>query len=100
MDSWRRYGALAAAIAIAIAASGCGDTVIDNAKAEGAIKANLEKSVREKISAVDCPSNQKVEAGKQFTCTIEYSNGAQATATLKIRNKDADVSFVGLKLNK
>ena len=31
---------------------------------------------------------------------VDFSNGKQATATLKIRNKEADVSFVGLKQNK
>lgn len=81
-------------------ASGCGDTVLDAAKTEEAIKANLERSVSEKIKAVECPSGLKVEVDKTFTCTVVYSDGKQATATLKIRNKEADVSFVGLKLNK
>jgi hypothetical protein len=84
----------------ATAASGCGDTVIDATKTEEVIQANLEKSVHEKIKAVDCPSDQKVEVGKTFTCTVIFADGKQATATLKIRNKEADVSFVGLKLNK
>jgi hypothetical protein len=83
----------------ATVASGCGDTVLDPAKTEETIQANLEKSVSEKIKAVECPSDLKVEADKTFTCTVVYPNGKQATATLKIRNKEADVSFVGLKLN-
>lgn len=91
-------------VAIAIAGTsllvGCGDTVIDSAKAEDAIQADLETSFHEKIKAVDCPADQKVEAGKTFTCQVEYANGERATATLKIRNEDADVSFVGLKTNK
>ncbi len=97
MNSWRRAGALAILLAIAIAAVGCGETVIDDVKAEGAIKSNLEKSLHEKITSVDCPADEKVETGKTFTCTVKFSDGKQATATLKILNEDADVSFVGLK---
>jgi len=83
-----------------LAVSGCGDTVIDDVKTEEAIKASLEKSLHEKIKAVDCPSNEKVEAGKTFSCTVDLPKGEQATATLKILNSEADVRLVGLKANK
>ena len=94
------FGAVALALVLATVATGCGDTVLDPVKTEEAVQADLEKSVHEKIKAVECPSNQKVEVDKTFTCTVIYADGKQATATLKIRNKEADVSFVGLKLNK
>jgi hypothetical protein len=83
--------------AVAFAAAGCGETVIDDVKAEGAIQSSLEKSLHEKIQSVDCPSDQEVEKGKTFTCQVNFSQGKQATATLKILNEDADVSLVGLK---
>jgi hypothetical protein len=95
-----RCAAALALLAIGFAAAGCGETVIDDVKAEGAIKSNLEKSLHAKITTVDCPSDQKVEAGQTFTCAVKFSEGKQATATLKILNKDADVSLVGLKPNK
>lgn len=95
-----RCVAALALLAIAFAAVGCGETVIDDVKAEGAIQGNLEKSLHAKIKSVDCPSDQKVEAGKTFTCTVIFSDGKQATATLKILNKDADISLVGLKPKK
>jgi hypothetical protein len=95
-----RCAAALALLVIGFAAAGCGETVIDDVKAEGAIQSNLEKSLHAKIKSVDCPSDQKVEAGKTFTCTVIFSDGKQATATLKILNKDADVSLVGLKQNK
>jgi Domain of unknown function (DUF4333) len=82
-----------------LAVSGCGDTVIDDVKTEEAVAASLEKSLHEKIKAVDCPSNVKVEAGKTFTCTVDFAESNEATATLKIRNSEADVSLVGLKAN-
>jgi uncharacterized protein DUF4333 len=95
-----RCAAAFALLAIAFAAAGCGETVIDDVKTEGAIQSNLEKSLHAKIKSVSCPSNQKVEAGKTFTCTVIFSDGKQATATLKILNKEADVSLVGLKQKK
>jgi hypothetical protein len=97
MNSWRRAGALAVLLAVALVAAGCGETVIDDVKAEGAIKSNLEKSLHEKITNVDCPADEKVETGKTFSCTVKFSDGKQADATLKILNEDADVSLVGLK---
>jgi hypothetical protein len=86
--------------AAAIVASGCGETVIDPVKAEDTIQASLEKSLHEKIKSVDCPSDVKVEAGKAFTCTVDFSKGSQEIATLKIRNEEADVSLVGLETKK
>jgi hypothetical protein len=96
----RRLGALFLLLVVAAVAVGCGETVIDDVKAEGAIQSSLEKSLHAKIKSVDCPSDQKVEAGKTFNCTVVFSDGKQATATLKILNKDADVSLVGLKPKK
>jgi hypothetical protein len=95
-----RCAAALALLAFAFAAAGCGETVIDDVKAEGAIQSNLEKSLREKITAVDCPSDQEVETGKTFTCMVKFADGNEATATLKILNEDADVSLVGLKPTK
>jgi len=86
-----------ALLAAAFAAVGCGETVIDDVKAEGAIKSSLEKSLDEKIKTVECPADVEVEAGKTFTCAVSSSAGDQATATLKILNEDADVSLVGFK---
>jgi hypothetical protein len=95
-----RCAAALALLVLGLAIAGCGETVIDDAKAEGAIQSNLEKSLDAKIKTVDCPSDEKVEAGKTFTCSVDFSDGKQATATLKILNKDADVSLVGLKPTK
>ena len=82
---------------VALSASGCASTVIDSAKLEATIKSNMERSLHQKVASVDCPSDQKVETGANFTCTIEFSNGKHATSTWKIRNKEADVKLVGFK---
>ena len=64
------------------------------------MKSDLEKSLHAKIKSVDCPSGEKIEAGRTFPCTVIFSDGKQATATLKILNKDADFSLVGIKQKK
>lgn len=86
-------------VLISYSASGCGETIIDSAKMEAAVKANMEKSQHQKVTSVDCPSGQKVETGATFTCTIEFSNGKSATSTWKIRNEEADVDIVGFEKN-
>jgi hypothetical protein len=96
-----RFGALLAAAILAMAASGCGgDTVIDSEKAADTIATNLERSLHEKVASVVCPSGQKVEKGKTFSCTVDFSNGKHATVTLKIRNNQADTDLVGYKQTK
>jgi Domain of unknown function (DUF4333) len=96
----RFLGALALVLALAFAALGCGDTIIDSAKTEDTIKANVEKSLHQKVASVDCPTDRKVEPGETFNCTIEFSDGTHATSTWKIRNKDADIDVVGFEQTK
>ncbi len=89
--------AVAAALAVlAFAATGCGGTVIDDAKIEDTIKADVEKTRDEKVRSVDCPSPE-VDPGTTFTCAVSYPDGKQAAITLKIRNEDADTDVVGFK---
>jgi Domain of unknown function (DUF4333) len=95
-----RCAAALALLVLGLAAVGCGETVIDDVKAEEALQSNLEKSLDVKIKSVDCPSDEKVETGETFTCAVIFSDGKQETATLKILNEDADVSLVGLKPTK
>ncbi len=99
MPKSRWLCALALAIALPFGAAGCGDTVIDSSKAEDTIQASLEKSLGGKIKAVDCPADQKVEAGASFECTVVFPDGKREIVTLKIRNNDADLSIVGLGNN-
>lgn len=100
MSSVRALGIITALVLLACLVAGCGDTIVDATKTEEAVQANLEKSVHEKIKTVECPSDQKVEVDETFTCTVVFADDKQANATLKIRNEEADVSIVGLKLNK
>ncbi len=76
--------------------AGCGETVVDSTKTEEQLQASLGKSLGEKVSSVDCPSDQKVEPGATFTCSVRLSAGKTETVTLKIRNKEADLSVIRL----
>jgi NAD(P)H-hydrate repair Nnr-like enzyme with NAD(P)H-hydrate epimerase domain len=77
--------------------AGCGDTVIDDDKTEGAIEQNLESAAKKKVSSVDCPSDVDVEKGAKFSCTVNLDNGKTEKASLKILNDDADIELTGLK---
>jgi len=80
--------------------AGCGETVIDSANLEETVEQNLEQSQRQAVRAVECPSDQEVVVDATFSCTVEYSDGGEATATLRIRNEDADLSLIDLRSNK
>jgi hypothetical protein len=83
-----------------LAVAGCGDTVIDVNKTEDTAQHDLESALHEKITSVSCPSGQVVEPGATFTCTVDFANGKQATETLKILNKDADLKVVSVESKK
>ena len=100
MTSSRRLCALAATVMVVAAVAGCGETVIDAAKTEDAIETNLERASGLKVTSVDCPSDIEVETGTVFECVVEQPGGKEETATLKIRNEEADVSLVDLSANK
>lgn len=90
----------ALAVLALVALAGCGETVIDAGKTEAALEENLRSSLHTRISSVECPSGVKVEAGTTFQCTVNLVGGKAETATLRIRNKEADVEVTGLEPKK
>jgi NAD(P)H-hydrate repair Nnr-like enzyme with NAD(P)H-hydrate epimerase domain len=99
--SWpARFAALSALIVAALLAAGCGETVIDDVKTADAVEQNLEDALGKKVKAVECPSGVEVEPGASFECTLTLSGGKRETATLKIRNEDADVDLTDLQPDK
>jgi hypothetical protein len=95
-----RFSVSIGLVAAALFAVGCGETVIDDAKTEAAIEQNLEQTVGQKVSSVDCPSGVEVETDASFDCEVTLADGKQQTATLRILNEDADVEVTGLQPNK
>jgi uncharacterized lipoprotein len=91
---------LLAALAIAllgISLAACGETVIDSTKTEEQLQSNRAKETGQEPKEVDCPSDVEVKAGTSFECTIVEGKGKESTATLKIRNDDADLSLVSVE---
>ncbi len=87
----------AIALVAAFVFAGCGDTVLDSTKTEEQLQASLSKSLGEKVSSVDCPSDIEVEKGKTFNCSVKMQKGEDQTVTLEIRNSDADVSVTDIR---
>ena len=79
-----------------VALPGCG-TVVSQEKLQDTVKASLEDSIHEKIKKVECPSDQSVDPGATFTCDVIFSDDRREVATLKTRNKEADISMIDLK---
>ncbi len=100
MRAFARLGALLAVGVAALLAAGCGGTVIDRQKVEEQVKASSENARGAKVSSVECPSGVDVDPGASFTCTVKFSSGKEATAKLKIRNKEADLDFEDLSPDK
>jgi hypothetical protein len=100
MNLSARFGVLATLALAAFLAAGCGGTILDLSKAEDQIEANVENTQGKKVSSVDCPADIEVEPKTTFSCTVRLSDGSTATATLLIRNEDADLDFLSLKANK
>jgi hypothetical protein len=96
MSLLRCSGVLLGLLAAAVLVAGCGETIIDSQKTEEQLEANLSNSLKEKVSSVDCPSDQKVEKGATFNCSVKLQKGEEQTVTLKIRNSDADISVINI----
>lgn len=97
MSLFKRSGLLLGLIAAAAFATGCGETVLDSTKTEEQLQVSLSKSLGEKVSSVDCPSDIEVEKGKTFTCSVKMQKGEDQTVMLEIRNSDADVSVTDIR---
>lgn len=93
----RRLLAALAPVALTVLVAGCGGTTVDPVKLENTAKPSLEKSLHEKIAAVECPSGQSVDPGVTFSCEVIFPDEKRELVTFKIRNKEADITTVGLE---
>ncbi len=96
MDWLGKLGTLLALALTSFGVLGCGGVVIDHAKEEALIEENLQKSVGQQVSSVECPSGVGVEKGKTFECTVKLKGGKQETVTVKILNSDADTEITDI----
>jgi hypothetical protein len=95
-----RSGAISALVLAVFLAAGCGGTVLDLSKTEDQLKASAEQSQGGKVSSVDCPSDVEVEPKATFSCTVKFANGSTETATLLIRDEDANLTLLKFRPDK
>jgi hypothetical protein len=94
---------LCAALATALAATGCnaslstGDIKIDQKKAEGLAR-QIAGSGRVPLKSVSCPQGLKAKKGADFDCDLVYADGTTGTITIhqlddkgRIRTSATDV---------
>jgi hypothetical protein len=94
----RQIRAAITASLAALALAGCAK-VIDDKKAEDAIKQDFGRNTGLTATSVDCPGDVDVKTGDTFDCAVETNQG-NATVILKILNEDADVRVTGVKADK
>ncbi len=92
-----RMSAPAVAVLIAaLALAACGKTILDPSKTEDQIQAEAERQ-GEKVASVECPADVEVEPGREFTCTVRIAGGGTETATLRIRDEEANLTLLSLE---
>jgi hypothetical protein len=96
---------LAGAVAVAgLGFAGCsaevsvGDKTIDSADLEGQLADQLSSQAGFKASqvSVDCPSDQKVEKGTEFTCNLKTPDGA-VTVNVTLTDDDGNYDATAAK---
>ena len=90
------------AVLLALAAGACGSSsssstggtstaaqtrTVDDAQVEQGIEQDLSTS-SVKATSASCPSDEPVESGASFTCSVKFSNGA--TGKVKVTQKGAN----------
>ena len=58
--------------------------MIDDQKAQLALRYDIEAATGEKVRSVTCPSDVPVSVGTRFTCLVVTASGDEAVAELEI----------------
>ena len=94
----RPFTSLAAALlaALALGACGAGD-VIDDQKAQLALRYDIEAATGEKVRTVTCPADVPVSIGTRFTCRVVAASGDEAVAELEITASNGNLRVLSLE---
>ncbi|MEA2219979.1 MAG: hypothetical protein QOJ35_2605 [Solirubrobacteraceae bacterium] len=76
----------------ALTASGCGQTVIDGAKAEKLIMTAVETQVGADVKSVQCPKDIKAKAKATFTCAVTGIDGTKGNALVTQKDDKGNIS--------
>ena len=87
-----RLPSLCLAAAVALAAAGCGETKIDDAKAETFIEKTVTEQVGARVQAVECPTDLTAKKGETFECTVTGDDGSSGRTTVTEKDDDGNVA--------
>ena len=77
---------------LAVAAAGCGDTKIDDAKAESFIEKTVAEQVGARVESVECPTDLTAKKGETFECTVTGDDGSSGRTTVTEKDDEGNVS--------
>jgi Domain of unknown function (DUF4333) len=84
---------MAALLACAALAAGCGEETVDTADLESQIESDLTESAGVAPESVVCPDDIPLEQGEPFECTVTAPNGDEVVFEGELT--DDDGSFEG-----
>jgi hypothetical protein len=88
----RAKTAVRLALALALAAVGCGSDTIDAAEVEAGIEESLS-SATAPVSSVSCPDDVEKEEGATFTCDAKLKGGGKAKVKVTQTSKGGDFTY-------
>jgi hypothetical protein len=81
--------ALAGGVVVVAVLAGCGSENVDTGKVERQLRVNIAQKAGLKPGqvTVDCPPDEKAQAGRTFDCTLHYS-GTRRTVVIRLEPGD------------
>lgn len=87
-----RAGASLAALALGLAAVGCGSDTVDASKVEAGIEQSLSTATA-KVSGVSCPDDVEKKEGVTFTCDAKLEGGGKAKVKVTQTSNAGDYTY-------
>jgi hypothetical protein len=79
------------AVAASVAAAGCGETVIDTAKAERFISKTVGEQAGVRVKSVVCPKDVKAKKGDTFRCIVTGRDGTKGSVVVAQQDDKGNV---------
>lgn len=71
--------------------------MIDDQKAQLALRYDIEAATGEKVRKVTCPADVPVSIGTRFTCRVVAASGDEAVAELEITASNGNLRVLSLE---
>ena len=93
----RRLIAVPLAVPLVALVAGCGETVIDQGKAEDLAR-QIADSGTVKTKSISCPKDVKAKKGADFDCQIEWTDGTKGSITIHQEDDKGHIATSGKDL--